>query len=125
MGSLVNFIFGIFSRHLSVKAAELGFQSALEVAKFLAWKTLIIFLLFTGSQVLLSITLYNIFDVVFSYVSEQVGTANHVDGVSFNVSLTGVAAYFAQVLRLDDCLKIIIGAVVTRMSLKFIPFMRF
>jgi len=125
MGSLINFLFNFFGRHLTIKAAELGFQSALEVAKFLAWKTLIVFLVFTGSQVLLSITLYNIFDVVFSYVTEQVNNSNNVEGVSFTVTLSGIAAYFADVLRLDDCLKILIGAVITRMSLKFIPFMRF
>lgn len=123
MSSILSFFASLFSKWGSTKIAELGFNSALETAKFIAWKTLIVFLLFTGSIVAVSLVLEFVFTNVYDYVSSQV-SGSSLEGVNFSLSASSFFAYFVDVLRIDDALRIVVSALVTKFTFKFIPFVR-
>lgn len=124
MSSILSFLASLFSKFSTSKFAELGFQSSIETAKFLAWKSIILVLLFSGSLIATSLVLEFIFTSVYDYVSSQIGNTA-IDGASFQISASGIFAFFVDVLRIDDALRIIVSALVTRFTFKFIPFVRF
>lgn len=123
MGGLLAFIASLFTTSMSAKAAELGYKTAFETAKFLAWKTIIITLFFTGSLVLVSMVLEMFFTEIYDYVGSQV-SGTDISGLNFNLTFTGLTGYLIDILKLDDCLRMIMSALITKFTLKFVPFIR-
>jgi len=126
MSALLNFLLQIFNKIFNLKVNELGFKSSLEVAKFLAYKTLIYTVLFSASVVVVSFILDFVFSSFYSYLQTSLNGSLQVNG-NFNLVLNtfGFFAYLVNVLRIQDCLQIIVSALSTKFMLKFIPFIRF
>lgn len=120
---ILNFISSLFSKFSTAKFAELGFKSSIETAKFLAWKSIIITLLFSGSLISVSLILEFVFSEVYSFINSQISNQS-IDNVNFNISATGFFGYLIDILRIDDALRIIVSALTTKFFLKFIPFVR-
>jgi len=125
MGALFSFLLGLANRTVLLKSAELGFQSALELAKFVAWKAVIFTILFTGIQVVASLVLYDFMSTVFTYATDKLGEVTQQGDFNFVIQATGLMAYFVDILRIDDAFQIVVGAVMTKFTLKTIPFFRF
>jgi len=125
MGGLLNFIASLFSARLTAVGAELGFKSAIETAKFVAWKSIIVFLVFSGSIIAVSNILHYIFTQIVSLSSEKLqSVSTEVSNPTFTITLTDFGAYLASALGLDVALGLIVSAVIARYLLNFIPFMR-
>jgi hypothetical protein len=125
MSSILTFLLNLFNRIETSKVAELGYKSALETAKFLAYKTIIVFLVVTGSIIVTSLILEFVFTEVYDYIGSQITSLNYDTNLSFSLSMSSYFAYFVDVLRIDDAIRIILSALVVKFTLKFIPFTRF
>ena len=105
-GSLVNSFAKLFS---------------IETIKFLAWRALILFIVFIA----LPVVLYNIFtglifdflDYALSFLSSQ-GLSSHV------VSLSGMGAYIASQIRLPEAFSVYLSYVGIAFLMRFIPFFK-
>jgi len=126
MTSLFNFLLQFFNKIFSFKVNELGFKSSLEIAKFAAYKTLIYTVLFSASIVVVSFILDFVFSNVCTYLESVISSTINLDSnVNLVLNSTQFFAYLVNVLRIQDCLQIIFSALLTKFTLKFIPFIRF
>jgi hypothetical protein len=103
-------------------SALLGFLSSIlarvftvEVAKFLAYKVLFSFLLFTGLlvvyQLVLDLTLSWIADLLSDYTSSQ----------SVVLHVAGLGGWILSCLRVDDCISLLLSAMSIRLLLRVLP----
>lgn len=125
MGSLLGFLATLFSKIETNKLAELGYKSTIETLKFAAWKSILVFVLFTGSLISVSIILQFVFSSVYTYVDSQMANATIDGSVSFGIQVTDFFAFLVEQLRVDDALRILVSALTTKFVFKFIPFIKF
>ncbi len=88
--------------------------------KFGAWKVLI----FTFFTVTFPIIIKNLISDLFDVFAGIAGNISSEGVSAANVSFTGLSGYLVQALMIPDCLSIILTAIVIRISLNFIPFLR-
>jgi hypothetical protein len=108
MGALLTFIASAF--------ASLVGQT---VVRFAAWKLVI----WTIVVVVLPIVLNNF---IHSLLSDAISLVNSYSGSSSSmvVQLSGLAGWFATYLRIPEGFSILISAIVFRITIKLIPFIR-
>lgn len=109
MGALVGVI-------LEFLSSLLGRLFTVEVAKFLAYKVLLSFLVFSGLvivyQLIISMTLDWVSQLIQQYASNQ----------SVVLSVAGVGGWLLVHLRIADCFSIITSAMTYRLVLRMLPF---
>lgn len=109
MGALVGVVLEFFS-------AMLGRLFTVEVAKFLAYKVLLSFLVFSGLvivyQLIISMTLDWLNQLISEYASSQ----------SVVLSVAGLGGWLLVHLRIADCISIITSAMTYRLILRMLPF---
>lgn len=123
MTAIISFFTQFFQKFATHKLAELGFKSSIETAKFIAWKTIIVTLMFSGSLVAVSLILEYVFTEIFEFIGSQI-SGTSIENVNFTLNASGFFGYLIDVLRIDDALRMIVSALITKFTLKFIPFVR-
>lgn len=110
MTALMTFLSGVL-------ANLLGYQ----VARFLAWKVLLWSLAVSIIPIVLTNFIYTIMQTVIALVNANVTSSGLQGSV---LSLTGLAAWLAVQLRLQEALSLVLSAVMFRIALNMIPFIR-
>lgn len=106
----------------AIIAALSGFLARLigdSVVRWLAFKALMVLLIVTVLPIVLNNFLYEIIQTVFEIVSENSGSSS-----GSALSYSGLAAWFIQVLKLPECLSVLMAALSVRVALRLIPFVR-
>ena len=88
--------------------------------RFAAHKVLTV----TFLTVTLPVVLKNLFTWLFGILTAQVGQLDLGTMTSVVVELNGLAAWLAVHLRFADCFSVLVTAMVIRLTLNFIPFIR-
>lgn len=124
MQTLLNFLATIFNSSKLIKISELGFKSQIETLKFVAYKTIIYTILTVGSIFSTSLVLEFVFSNIYAFIETKISGINVTD-ISLTLHVSGLLAYFVDVFRIDDALRILLSAIVLKFSLKFVPFTKF
>jgi hypothetical protein len=99
-------------------AGALSSFFASSVARYLALKVILTTLFVVILPVILNNFAWKLLDIALSYISGIPGLP------PFVMHFTGLSAYFVNHLMLVQVFAIIIGAIMTRFTLKLIPFVR-
>lgn len=91
------------------------------VLRWVATKALLLAFFTIVLPIVLNNFLYDIMDLVFTYVQNNYGTSDLNGAISF----TGLAAWLITVTRLNECVSVVTGGYLLRLSLRHIPFLRF
>ncbi|KAB0666808.1 hypothetical protein F6V25_05175 [Oryzomonas japonica] len=91
------------------------------VIKWIAVKTLSVFLFTTVVPIILNNFLYDIIEIVLNFATSQIGSSGSLNGA---MSFDGLLGWFVTVFRVPECLSVLISALVLRVILSMIPFVR-
>lgn len=93
------------------------------VLKFVAEKVLLTSLFVLVLPIVLNNFMYDIIDMIFTYMSSNTGTTN----LSLNGSqtFTGMAGYLIAMMKIPECLSVLMSALIFKLILRHIPFLRF
>lgn len=89
------------------------------VIRWLAFKALMVLLIVTVLPIVLNNFLYEIIQTIFDIVSANTGSSS-----GQVLSYSGLTAWFIQVLKLPECLSVLMAALSVRVALRLIPFVR-
>lgn len=90
-----------------------------KVLKYIAMKTILVFLLTIVVPVILNNFLYDIIEIVLNFANSQ--SQNNFNG---GMSFSGFAAWLINCFQLPAVFAVLISALVLRTSLRMIPFIR-
>ena len=96
-------------------SALFGRLFTVEVAKFLAYKVLLSFLVFTGLVIVYQLIISLTLDWVSSLLSDYASDSSVV------LQLSGVAGWILSKLRVDDCISMLLSAMSVRLALRMLP----
>ena len=90
------------------------------VLRFAAGKVLLTGLFIVVLPLVLNNFMYDIINMMMGMVNDN------VSGTTFNgtMSFSGLAAHFLILLKIPDCMSVLVSALVIRFSLNMIPFVR-
>ena len=108
MGALFSALFGFL-------ASLLGRLFTVELSKFLAYKVLLSFLIFSGLVIVYQLIISLTLDWVSSLLSE------YTSGSSVVLQVAGVGGWILSELRVDDCISLLLSAMSVRLALRMIP----
>jgi hypothetical protein len=106
---------------LYVLAGWLGQKFGVQLAKFIAYKALFIFLLVTVLPIVLTNLIVKLLSTVVSYITTDLAVSGTLTS-SLTLSLTGMTAYVASALCLPEALAIVLTAVAVRFTLELFTF---
>ncbi len=92
-----------------------------KVVGWIALKALLVFLFITVVPLVLNNFLYDIIKIMMDFASGQAAGATALNG---NMSFTGFAAWLIECFRLPEAFSLLISALVLRLVLSMIPFVR-
>lgn len=98
------------------------FSSAVadNVARYVAGRALLVGLFTIILPIVLNNFIYDILDMGLSMINSQTSGASFNGGVSFS----GLAAHWINLLRVPDCMSVVVSALVVRAGLNMIPLVR-
>lgn len=108
----------ILSWLLSAFGSAVGYS----VVRFAAWKIFVWTMVITVLPIIISAVIYTLISTLITTVGNvntQYGGIN-----SFTINFTGLAAWFATHLRLVEGFAMIMSAIIFRMAIRMIPFVR-
>jgi hypothetical protein len=110
LGNLFGGIIGSIGKFLSV-----------ETLKFLAWRALIMFIVFIA----LPVVLYNVLSgLMFDFIEYAMSYVTEQNFQSPVVQLTGLAGYIASQIQLVQVVSLALSFVAIRFVMRFIPFFK-
>lgn len=112
MGSILTFF-----------ASGLAKVFADKIIGYLAMKALLVFLFLVAVPILLNNFLYDIIEIVMNFASSQ-ATANGAASLNGSLSFTGFGAYLIDCFQLPQALSVMVSALILRLCLSMIPFIR-
>lgn len=92
-----------------------------KVVGWVAMKAILVFLFITIVPLLLNNFLYDIIEIMMNFASGQAGGATALNG---DMTFTGFMAWLIECFRLPEALSLLISALVLRLILSMIPFVR-
>lgn len=110
MGALLSFLGSAVGRVFTDK-----------VLGWIALKALLVFLFTVVVPIVLNNFLFDIMEIVMNSASSQIGEVSEFNGA---MNFTGFTAWLITVFRLSECLSVLVSALVLRVSLSMIPFVR-
>jgi hypothetical protein len=114
MALLISFLGSVFGKVVE----GLSSQITVETAKFLAWRALVMFLMFIAFPVVLHNVLAKI---LLELVDYSLSAVSDTGVTSYTMQLTGMAAYIAYYIKLPEAFSIFMGFVAMRFTLGFLP----
>jgi len=106
LSALLEFLSTIFARVISV-----------ETLKFIAYKTVLTFLVFSGLLIVWKIIVGQMLDLLYSFL-QQYTSSSHTVVLAFS----GLAGWLLHTLRIDDCLSVYFSVQSIRLILRMLPF---
>lgn len=88
--------------------------------RWIAFKAIMTFLFIVILPIVLNNFLYDIMEVVLNFANDQSTTAT-IDG---NMSFTGFMAWVMETFKIPECLSVISGALLMRLAISMVPFIR-
>lgn len=110
MGALLSFLGSAVGRVFTDK-----------VLGWIALKTILVFLFTVIVPVILNNFIYDIMQIVMNSASGQIGEISELNGA---MNFTGFTAWLIDCFKLAESLSVLISALVLRVSLSMIPFVR-
>jgi hypothetical protein len=110
MGALIGFIGSIIAKIFADKLLSFVAMKVIAVALF----TIIV-------PLVLNNFLYDIIEIVMNFANQQAGGTGAITGA---MSFTGFLGWLVSIFRLPDCLSVLVSALVLRLTLSMIPFVR-
>lgn len=92
-----------------------------KVLGYIAMKAILVFLFMTVVPLILNNFTYDIMEIVMGFASSKAGDASSLDGA---MSFTGFAAWLISCFKLPEVLSVMVSAMILRLSLSMIPFVR-
>lgn len=92
-----------------------------KVIGWIAMKAVLVFLFITVVPLLLNNFLYDIIKVMMDFASDKAGGVSAING---GMSFTGFTAWLLECFRLPEAIALLISALVLRLTLSMIPFVR-
>jgi len=92
-----------------------------KVISWVAWKALLVLMCFTLLPLMLNNFLYDIIEIVMNFASGQAGGASSLNGA---MNFSGFGGWLIEMFRLPECLSVLISALVLRIALSMVPFVR-
>lgn len=106
---------------LSFLGSTVGLMFTDAVIKWIAFKALMIFLFVVLVPILLNNFLYDIIKIVMDFASIQSGGASSLNGA---MSFNGLMGWLLACFRIPECLSVLVSALVLRVILSMVPFVR-
>jgi hypothetical protein len=117
MGVILSALSGLFGSLI----AGAGQAISVETLKFIAWRALMMFLVFVA----LPIVLYNVLTgIVFDFMDFSMSYLTGQGISQFTVQLTGMGAYIASKIQLVQAFSVYMSFVAIRFIMRFIPFFK-
>jgi hypothetical protein len=91
-----------------------------KVISWIAWKALLIFLFTIIVPIVLNNFLYDIIKIIMDFAGVQSAGATFDGAMSFS----GLMAWFIECFKLAECLSVLVSALVLRVILSMVPFVR-
>lgn len=91
------------------------------VLRFVAGKAILTALFIVILPIVLNNFLYDIMQILFQWVSGKAGGT----GIDASQSFDGLCAYLMQLFRITECIAVITAALLLKVTLKHVPFLRF
>lgn len=104
---------------LTWMAAGLARLLADKVLAWLALKAVLVCLFTLVVPIILNNVLYEVIETMMNFASAQAG--NSLNG---SMSFTGFMGWLISLFRLPECLSVLVSALVLRVSLSMVPFVR-
>lgn len=92
-----------------------------KVLAYLAMKAILVFLFIVVVPLLLNNFVYDLIEIVMNFANNQAGSAGSMNGA---MNFTGFAGWLVSSFRLPECLSVMVSALVLRLSLSMVPFVR-
>ena len=117
MGALVALLGSLFGSAIT----GIGKLISVETIKFIAWRALIMFIVFVA----LPLVLYNVLaSLIFDFMDYAMTYISSSGLSSFTFQLTGMGAYIANHIRLVEAFALFMSFVTIRFFMRFIPFLK-
>lgn len=104
---------------LTWMAAGLARLLADKVLAWIAFKAVLVCLFTLVVPIILNNVLYDVIEIMMNFASSQAG--NSLNG---GMSFTGFMGWLISLFNLPECLSVLVSALVLRVSLSMIPFVR-
>lgn len=88
--------------------------------RFVAGKAILSTLFIVVIPLLLNNFMYDLIEVSMGFLNQNANAS----GVSGAMSFSGLAAYFIYLLKVPECMSVLVSAIVLRVSLNHVPFLR-
>lgn len=92
-----------------------------KILGWIAFKAVMVFLFITVVPLLLNNFLYDIIKIMMDFASGQAAGASALDG---HMTFSGFLAWLIECFRLPEALSVMVSALVLRLVLSMIPFVR-
>jgi hypothetical protein len=100
---------------------SIGKLISVETIKFLAWRGLIMFLMFVA----LPVVLYNVLTgLIFDFMDYAMSYLSGSGLSTFTVQISGMGAYIASKIQLPQAVSVYMSFVSIRFFMRFIPFFK-
>lgn len=117
MGALIGVIGTLFGSAIG----SIGKLISVETIKFIAWRALIMFLMFVA----LPVVLYNVFTgLIFDFMDYGMSYITGSGVSAFTIEITGLGAYIASKIQLVQAVSVYMSFVSIRFLMRFIPFFK-
>jgi len=117
MGILLTFLGSLFGGIIT----NFGKLFTLEALKFVAYKAMILFIVFIA----LPIVLYNVtVGLLFDFIEYALSYLTGLNISSQVVSIAGIGAYIATKIKLVEAVTVFLSFVSIKFIMRFIPFLR-
>lgn len=92
-----------------------------KVLGWIAMKTILVFLFLTVVPLLLNNFIYDLIEIMMNFASGQSAGASALNG---QMTFSGFMAWLIECFRLPEAISLLISALVLRLTLSMIPFVR-
>lgn len=92
-----------------------------KIIGFVALKIVLAFLFITVVPILLNNFLYDMIEIIMGFATSQIGTQATLNGA---MSFTGFVAWVIDCFQLPQALSVMVSALILRLILSMIPFVR-
>lgn len=91
------------------------------ILKWIAFKAVMVFLFIIVVPLLLNNFLYDMMEIMMNFSSGQAAGSSALNG---SMSFSGLMAWFLECFRIPEAVSIVVSALVLRLVLSMVPFVR-
>lgn len=92
-----------------------------KILSWIALKAILVFLCIVVMPILLNNFLYDLIEIVMNFANSQSASGSSLNG---SMTFSGLLGWLIASFRLPECLSVLISALVLRVCLSMVPFVR-